>query len=248
MDLTERPPPPTDLLPINKGDFKHLGQDRCHTERHLNPNFTFNAICVGPDGLPSMPGDIWSCNCNNCSCNVDTLTVICKPVLCPPLVNETCTLKGYIVVPKVDPENPCCMKTECRCNTSSCIQIEESCPIGFKYDVTYTEGDCCLNYNCVPMDVCVVNNSTYQPGEVIPNTDNPCERCKCTDDKDNMSMLNKVKCSSRICDSCSPGYNNQIIKGTCCGTCNKVSCIKTLDNGTTIFLELRKQKEQRGVT
>ncbi|MEE6498614.1 hypothetical protein FKM82_003183 [Ascaphus truei] len=185
-----------------------------------------------------MPGETWISNCNQCVCMANTSTVQCEPIQCPQPADVTCNMEGYIIVQVPVPEQPCCLMNNCRCDVRYCSNVIKSCALGFEVVTTYAEGDCCLSQICRPMNVCVVNEAVFQPGQPIPPTNNPCEDCRCTDEKDAVTMLNLVVCKPVSCiTDCQQGFQYKTIGGKCCGECVQVSCIMKIDDGTTIVIQ-----------
>ncbi|KAJ3593146.1 hypothetical protein NHX12_005482 [Muraenolepis orangiensis] len=133
--------------------------------------------CVGPDGKPKQPNDIWTSECNNCRCDSDSMSVQCSPVVCTPYPSPDCSLPGFkTVYQTVD----CCMSEKCECNISLCPAVK-ICSAGYTTNVTTTYGDCCTTHTCVPKDVCVNGNVEYTIGSQVPSSD-ICEDCSCSND------------------------------------------------------------------
>ncbi|XP_056382867.1 mucin-5AC-like isoform X2 [Hyla sarda] len=97
---------------------------------------------------------------------------------------------------------------------------------------------CCQKIICEPDNVCVVNNTIYKPGAIIPPSyDNPCYKCNCTSNKDPLTKLNAVNCVTKTCkENCKLGFERQPARGHCC-YCVQVACIIPLPNGTLILLQ-----------
>ncbi|XP_044125173.1 mucin-5AC-like [Bufo gargarizans] len=193
--------------------------------------------CVGPDGMPKRPGETWTSNCNNCICEKNSLTVQCKPLSCPPLAHTSCSKEGFILKELPDPLQPCCMKNECQCNSSYCLQKEKSCQLGFEVVSVLLEGDCCPSFDCRPLEVCAFNGSLYNPGEKIPQIKDSCMDCVCTNETDPETLLHIVSCKSIQCQiECELGYELISSEGECCGTCKPNACkIQLSDNSIKIL-------------
>ncbi|XP_073514814.1 uncharacterized protein [Phyllobates terribilis] len=99
------------------------------------------------------------------------------------------------------------------------------------------QNSCCKKKVCVPGDVCVVNNTIYQPNTAIPPPyDNPCYECNCTSKKNDLTQKNEVSCITRTCQGkCRLGFQFNSEKGRCC-ECVQVACIVILSNGTQLEL------------
>nr|XP_033784141.1 mucin-5AC isoform X2 [Geotrypetes seraphini] len=187
--------------------------------------------CVGPDGMPKLPGETWTSNCQQCACDENTVTVQCQLMQCPEPEPVTCTKEGFVSVPVPTPENPCCLKTECQCNISHCSPDEKTCELGFEKTSIISEEACCPTFYCKPMDVCVYQNTVYQPGTPIPVTKGSCEECDCSDEIDSNTKLHRVQCQPISCEQeCQPGFEYTKKAEQCCGECVQVACIVKTEN------------------
>ncbi|XP_018112526.1 intestinal mucin-like protein [Xenopus laevis] len=146
--------------------------------------------CIGPDGMPKMPGSSWITGCYDCICEMNSVTVQCQPVQCATPVTPPCTNAGYAVVEVKDPLQPCCSKFECRCNTSLCQNTTTTeCPLGFQLTVpVYANGECCVINECKPMNVCVENGTIYLPGESWNMPGNNCSYHVCEAREDHVIL------------------------------------------------------------
>ncbi|XP_074481538.1 mucin-5B-like [Sebastes fasciatus] len=125
--------------------------------------------CVGPDGKPKQPGDMWTSDCNTCTCDNDSMSIQCEPVQCPSVKSPDCSGPGQQLVNKTD---GCCTIQSCECNVNLCPR-PITCPLGFELSVA--NGTCCESYECLPKGVCVYNETEYTPGTMIPTSETPSE-------------------------------------------------------------------------
>ncbi|XDV53248.1 hypothetical protein PO909_021805, partial [Leuciscus waleckii] len=177
--------------------------------------------CIGPDGIPRQPGDTWMINCTKYTCSSESFGVVQEPMNCPTIT--PCGHKYKSVI-----EN-CC--PTCVCDTSLCSM---KCEVGYELSADIPENSCCPP--CVPKDVCVHNNSEYQPGVKIPSE--PCLECYCEMDKDQQTQLHTVKCVKKVCTPCAEGFERVEQEGECCGVCKQKACIYTAPDNTTHTLQV----------
>ncbi|XP_025063680.1 mucin-5AC-like [Alligator sinensis] len=193
--------------------------------------------CVGPDGLPREPGSKWKSNCQECVCDEKSMTVQCKPLLCQTPVPATCNKPGFVPMPVLTPDDPCCPEIICRCDITLCPKAENSCEQGYYLASVVFAGNCCVTYECVlPPNTCRVNGTSYQTGMLVPS--DPCKNCTCSTKVDPVSKQNIVECEPVKCHtSCPPGYEYKTKHGKCCGECVQVACLISLDNSTSQVLK-----------
>ncbi|KAM4618063.1 mucin-5B-like [Discoglossus pictus] len=197
-----------------------------------------NCSCVGPDGMPKKPSETWINNCQECVCKATTLTVECKPLTCADPAPVSCERNGFVAVQIQNPDQPCCLKNECRCNVNYCSNEIQSCPLGFTLVSELKNGDCCPSYTCVHEDVCVVDNAKYMVGYPIPTATDSCKQCVCTAEKDSNTLFNMISCNPTPCNTvCEEGFKYVKMGDQCCGTCVKDSCKMTMDDGSTVTLQ-----------
>ncbi|XP_074854648.1 mucin-5AC [Carettochelys insculpta] len=181
-------------------------------------------FCPGPEGLPKFPGEQWKSNCQDCSCDNYTLTVQCNKHPCQPTPPVSCDNPGFVPVQSLKPEDPCCVQTECRCNTSYCPKSVYSCPPGFELIPEVQNGNCCTIFKCKLVPGCMTNGTFYMPGAVIPS--GTCEKCICSAKVEPESQRNIVDCQPIPCDTkCPMGYVYKRKEGVCCGECVQEACI-----------------------
>ncbi|XP_030417998.1 mucin-5B-like [Gopherus evgoodei] len=183
-----------------------------------------------------VPGAIWKSNCQECVCDPFSVTVQCKSLTCQTPETQVCEKEGFIPVPVLTPEDPCCPEIECRCNTSTCSQAKKTCEPGYQLVTILSEGDCCVNYTCESIpDVCVLNGTIYQAGTSVPM--DPCKTCTCSSEVDPVSNRNLLQCEPVHCDTTCPlGYEYVMKDGKCCGECVQVACTIKLTNNTVQVL------------
>ncbi|XP_067322691.1 mucin-5B-like [Anolis sagrei] len=186
--------------------------------------------CVGPDGLPKLPGSTWKSNCQECICDPLSVTVQCKPQTCETTETPVCEKEGFIAVPVVTPEDPCCPEMQCKCDTSACSNQKKTCEPGYELASVLFEGDCCVTFTCEQIpNICLVNETVYKPGTTVPGK--ACETCICGDDTDPATKRNVVECTAVPCDTtCTEGHEYQVNAGECCGKCVQVACVITLND------------------
>ncbi|KAK9952106.1 hypothetical protein ABG768_017964 [Culter alburnus] len=195
--------------------------DNTYQVSSMTDNCTAYCDCIGPDGLPRLPGDTWIMDCSEYTCSNETFGIKTMPVGCP--LEKPCGPEQKRII-----ENCCPV---CVCNLEVCLQ--KKCDVGFELAANKSEDSCCSP--CVPKDVCVYNNTEYQPGAKI--TPEPCIECDCQMYKDPNTKLHSVSCVHKICPTCPKGYENVKQEGECCGTCKQYACIYTASDNTTHTLK-----------
>ncbi|XP_009071563.1 PREDICTED: mucin-5AC-like, partial [Acanthisitta chloris] len=156
--------------------------------------------CREPNGVSRWPGEKWTNNCRECVCDKNTLKVHCTKHQCPWGQQVFCDEPGYMPVEIQIPEDPCCTRTECYCNTSLCPEVTPQCLEGQEVVTTMQPGKCCPTFEC--KRGCVVNETYYAPGAVIPS--GPCEECTCSESFYTKPHRVTVKCEPVICDTYCP--------------------------------------------
>ncbi|XP_058858766.1 intestinal mucin-like protein [Acipenser ruthenus] len=230
-------------------DEKHIDQNKpirsWFTEGCFCPNGTtlFNSFtdvcvsscaCTGADGMPKQPGETWHSNCQDCVCDRDSMSVQCKPHVCTEESPVTCSMEGQERV--TEPVGPCCNKTICKCNVDLCPKTQHSCDPGFQLVISMSEHGCCPEYTCVPKNVCVFNNTEYQPGSNVPT--DTCETCWCSYEMDSATKLQAIDCVPMRCDTeCQIGFSYEAIPGMCCGECVQKECVVMLPDQTAHLIQ-----------
>ncbi|XP_071894485.1 mucin-5AC [Anas platyrhynchos] len=199
--------------------------------------------CREPNGVYREPGEKWTTNCQECVCDRHTLRVQCTKHVCSMPQQKTCYEPGYVPVQVQIPEDPCCTRTECYCNTSLCPEATHQCLEGQEIITVTQPGKCCPTFEC--RHGCVVNETYYAPGAVIPS--GPCETCTCSESSYSSLQQVAVKCQPVICDTyCPMGYKYAVEPGKCCGTCKAVACIVITEDNTTHVLKIGEYWHQPG--
>ncbi|NXL67857.1 MUC5A protein, partial [Chordeiles acutipennis] len=190
-----------------------------------------------------QPGEKWTKDCQECVCDKNTLKVHCRKHECPLRQQVFCDEPGYMPVQVQIPEDPCCTRTECYCNTSLCPEPTPQCLDGQEVVTIMQPGKCCPRFECskyyapTSQHGCVVNETYYAPGTVIPS--GPCEECICSESSHLGSQHATVKCESVICDTyCPAGYKYTVNPGQCCGTCKAAACIVSVGDNITRVLQV----------
>ncbi|XP_052548735.1 mucin-5AC [Tympanuchus pallidicinctus] len=193
--------------------------------------------CREPNGVFRWPGEKWTKNCQECVCDRSTLRVHCTKYECPLPQQVSCSEPGYMPVQTQIPEDPCCTRTECYCNTSLCPEVTQQCLEGQEVITVTQPGKCCPTFEC--RHGCVVNETYYAPGTVIPS--GPCESCSCSISSYSSHQKFAVKCQPVTCDTyCPVGYKYTEEPGKCCGTCKAEACIVVMEDNTTHVLKVGK--------
>nr|XP_023666895.1 intestinal mucin-like protein [Paramormyrops kingsleyae] len=189
-------------------------------------------VCMLPNGQWKEAGSVWTIGCDTCECLNNTLTIDCEPMECPYQPPLHCNQEGQVLVTE---EVDCCPKAKCACNSSLCSPKNFTCDVGFTKEIIM--GPCCPIYFCVPMGVCVFNNTPYQPGDSVP--EGPCVDCVCgASTVDPNTKLHVIECTPKVCDlHCSEGYEYQDVAGQCCGRCVQASCIVHLPSQTVHIVQ-----------
>ncbi|XP_069713222.1 mucin-5AC [Phaenicophaeus curvirostris] len=191
--------------------------------------------CREPNGISRRPGEKWTTDCQECVCDKNTLKVHCTKHKCPLTQQVFCDKPGYMPVETQIPGDPCCTRTECYCNTSLCSEFTPQCLEGQEVITKMQPGKCCPTFEC--RHGCVVNETYYAPGAVIPS--GPCEECTCSVSSYSNPHHTTVKCKPVICDThCPEGYKYTKQPGQCCGTCKAMACIVTVGDNITRVLEV----------
>ncbi|XP_074697979.1 mucin-5AC [Strix aluco] len=189
-------------------------------------------VCREPNGVSRSPGEKWTKDCQECECDKNTLKVHCIKHKCPVTQQVFCDEPGYIPVQVQIPEDLCCSRTECCCNTSLCPDVKPQCLKGQDVVTILHPGKCCPTFEC--RHGCVVNETYYVPGAVVPS--GPCEECTCFESSYSSPHHATVKCKPVICDTyCPAGYKYTKKPGQCCGTCKAAACVVTVGDITRVL-------------
>ncbi|XP_024604822.1 mucin-5B [Neophocaena asiaeorientalis asiaeorientalis] len=178
--------------------------------------------CVGPDGLPKLPGERWVSNCQSCVCDEDSVSVQCAPVECEARDRPAeCSRAGFVAQTRPLADNPCCMETVCVCNRSTCPQSPPKCRPGEELACTQAEDSCCPTFSCRPQ-LCTYNGTVYGVGATFPAVI-PCHTCTCLSVGTHDPI---VQCEEDACDTtCPQGFQYSRVAGQCCGECVQTACL-----------------------
>ncbi|XP_041337050.1 mucin-5AC [Pyrgilauda ruficollis] len=215
---------------VTEGCFCPEGMTLLHTESNICVSECF---CREPNGMSRWPGEKWTKDCRECVCDKNTLKVKCTRHECSLTQQVFCEEPGYMAVQIPIPEDPCCTRTECYCNTSLCTDITPQCLEGQEIITIMPPGNCCPIFEC--RQGCVVNETYYAPGAAIPS--GPCEECTCSASSPSRPHHLTVTCQPVICDTyCPLGYKYTVEPGQCCGTCKAAACVVTVGDNITHVL------------
>ncbi|XP_059704190.1 mucin-5AC-like [Haemorhous mexicanus] len=215
---------------VTEGCFCPEGMTLLHAESNICVSECF---CREPNGMSRQPGEKWTKDCRECVCDKNTLEVKCTKHKCSLTQQVFCEEPGYMPVEIPIPEDPCCTRTECYCNTSLCSDITPQCLEGQEIITIMPPGNCCPVFEC--RQGCVVNETYYAPGAAIPS--GPCEECTCSASSPSRPHHLAVTCQPVICDTyCPLGYKYTVEPGQCCGTCKAAACVVTLGDNITHVL------------
>ncbi|KAL9850938.1 mucin-5AC [Geothlypis trichas] len=215
---------------VTEGCFCPEGMTLLHAESNICVSECF---CREPNGMSRWPGEKWTKDCRECVCDKNTLKVKCTKHECSLTQQVFCEEPGYMPVEIPIPEDPCCTRTECYCNTSLCTDITPLCLEGQEIITIMPPGNCCPIFEC--RQGCVVNETYYAPGAAIPS--GPCEECTCSASSPSRPQDLTVTCQPVICDTyCPLGYKYTVEPGQCCGTCKAAACVVTVGDNITHVL------------
>ncbi|XP_063015609.1 mucin-5AC-like [Melospiza melodia melodia] len=215
---------------VTEGCFCPEGMTLLHAESSICVSECF---CREPNGMSRQPGEKWTKDCHECVCDKNTLKVKCKKHECSLTQQIFCEEPGYMPVEIPIPDDPCCTRTECYCNTSLCADITPQCLEGQEIITIMPPGNCCPIFEC--RQGCVVNETYYAPGAAVPS--GPCEECTCSASSPSRPHHLAVTCQPVICDTyCPLGYKYTVEPGQCCGTCKAAACVVTVGDNITHVL------------
>ncbi|XP_005046889.1 PREDICTED: mucin-5AC isoform X1 [Ficedula albicollis] len=215
---------------VTEGCFCPEGMTLLHAESNICVS---ECVCREPNGMSRWPGEKWTKDCQECVCDKNTLKVKCTKHECSLTQQVFCEEPGYIPVQIPIPEDPCCTRTECYCNTSLCPGITPQCLEGQEIITVMPPGTCCPVFEC--RQGCVVNETYYAPGAAIPS--GPCEECTCSESSPSKPQQPTVRCQPVVCDTyCPLGYKYTVEPGQCCGTCKAAACVVTVGDNITHVL------------
>lgn len=171
----------------------------------------------GPDQYNKM--DIGSDGCTKYVCE-------CKPIdECKPL--ETVILQPG-EIESLD-QSGCCPIKKIICDKSKCPPKVFTCDQEF-YDPVLVSGpdQCCEMYVCkAPKNLCSIKEKEYQKYISIGEnyqTSNPCVTKKCIKDTIDGNAILVEYTEDCFVKSCPPGFELEVTKGKCCGTCIQTKC------------------------
>uniref|UniRef100_A0AAY4DDJ6 Uncharacterized protein n=1 Tax=Denticeps clupeoides TaxID=299321 RepID=A0AAY4DDJ6_9TELE len=190
--------------------------------------------CLDPEGIVREFNERFEYNCQDCLCEETTKTVTCKPKVCSNPGAISCNEPGFIIANETDPDDSCCSKLTCRCDSRTCPPSDMKCNVGYTPVVTVPDGKCCPEYTCESKKVCVHKGLEYEPGTTIPVVD--CQECNCTMEVDPKSNLFKVRCGWMSCpETCEHGYEYvDTDPYACCGQCVQTHCAVSINGSVQL--------------
>uniref|UniRef100_A0A8D0C7K1 Uncharacterized protein n=1 Tax=Salvator merianae TaxID=96440 RepID=A0A8D0C7K1_SALMN len=194
--------------------------------------------CVGPDNIPRKYGEQFQFDCKDCVCREGGVNIICEPHKCQtPDHEDKCEGEGFYKITEVNPEDSCCSKTTCVCNSTDCTSKPPRCKAGFEAVAETPEGQCCPVYQCSKS-----NHSLWRdPGS--PVLGKKCQECVCTDQRDDITSPFNVDCKPVKCDvTCEAGYDLIAQAGECCGKCVQTHCIINAEGNQSLILRPGEQR------
>ncbi|XP_064308544.1 mucin-5B-like [Phalacrocorax carbo] len=120
--------------------------------------------CREANGVSRWPGEKWTQDCQECVCDKNTLKVHCTKHKCSLTQQVFCDEPGYMPVQVQIPEDPCCSRTECYCNTSLCPEVTPQCLEGQEVVTVMQPGKCCATFECSKFYVpssCVIHSYIF---------------------------------------------------------------------------------------
>uniref|UniRef100_A0A8C8VPE9 Uncharacterized protein n=1 Tax=Pelusios castaneus TaxID=367368 RepID=A0A8C8VPE9_9SAUR len=192
-----------------------------------------------------QPGARWTSNCQECVCDPFSVTVQCKPLTCQTPETRMCEKEGFIPVPVLTPEDPCCPEIECS-KYRMCNTIALCCPLGNSVSLMFWHLLC--SQNCIKLSPYTISLQTVDFLKIFAQTEwslfglsqtgmsvpmDACKTCTCSSEVDPASNRNLLQCEPVHCDTACPlGYEYMMKDGECCGECIQVACTIKLNNNT----------------
>ncbi|XP_069821739.1 intestinal mucin-like protein isoform X2 [Dendropsophus ebraccatus] len=108
-----------------------------------------------------------------------------------------------------------------------------SCELGYEAFISISEGHCCFQFQCVPKNVCVRDNTEYMPG--APVYSDRCQTCVCAESA-NTTARPEITCTDTPYNvQCPLGFTVKKSTQHCCGDCEQTHCVLSLNDSTTSY-------------
>ncbi|XP_072277615.1 mucin-5B-like [Pyxicephalus adspersus] len=183
--------------------------------------------CVGPDRIPREFGEEFQSNCQNCVCREGGSGITCQKRQCSKVKPIKCDLDGFYADIQINPLDPCCNESVCKCDPNKCSTTPPICDLGYEAIGDIPEGHCCTVYTCVRKNVCVHEQAEYLPG--APVYSDKCQNCVCSESANTTERI-EIQCKPVQCNKqCPVGFELKQSTLDCCGVCEQTHCVLKQD-------------------